>query len=203
MAIVALCPHCGVSQTIVTGVGVLRTHDRIGLSTGTNYGECPGSGAIIPSQDRPLREIKRDALKKLPQTRMYRYVCRVCGATTTATSVGRVSEHAWPDGDALCRASGFTRAWIPTNPEAGRPLVAASTGEALTPDERKRYRPLIHQILLDQKRARSRKKAERRAQRDQEAEKRLGERKAADREWIRKNRIRVFSGGAPGLGKRR
>lgn len=92
----------------------------------------------------------------------------------------------------------MTKAWIPKNTEAGRPRFVASTGATLSPEERKRYKPLVHQVLLDSKTAASRKKAKFRAE-----DKRLRARKAAERKWMKENGIRVFSGGAPGLGKRR
>ena len=189
------CPVCKVPQTIVTGTGLLRTHDRIDLTTGAVLGRCPASGEGPPDPDAlpapAARSEGRRARHKSLGGKRSAYNCRVCGAFTwICADTNRLADHAFPGSDALCRASDMTKRWLPRTVAEGRPVASFSTGQPLREGEQKRWRPLTNLMREKQKRllaADRRKKA---------AQGRAAERAEAVP-------MQVVAGGAPGLGKRR
>ena len=184
------CPVCHVPQVLVTGSGVLRTHDRINLATGIAQGKCSGSGVT------PRPPLRTPTSGPTPGPRSY--CCSVCGAPTQLdpdTSV--IEAHSWPTGDARCLASGRTPRWIPKNPRAGTPKTSHTTGKPLTEAQRGYFIPLRDNATLAERReARMRKaaKAKTRAAKKFEREVRDGRERSTS--------VRTVSGGLPGLGKR-
>lgn len=96
------CTQCGVPQLVVTGTGLLRTHDRIGVATGVNYGLCPGSGQTPAT---PTRGEARD--ESAPAATR----CRGCQMLIQVTPAGVYPRHRKPDGTA-CLASRRSPDWL-------------------------------------------------------------------------------------------
>lgn len=164
--------RCGVCwQQVMLGTsGVLARHRR---STGA---QCPAS------RKSP------DWLTSKSKYATVGWRCIVCGhATRRHTATNKLNDHTWPNTDILCVASGKSKSWLPATRAAGLPTRRLGSNESVSAAEARRLAPKMTRDSKAKAADRARRK------RKKAAQQRASSSPAA-------NNIRVFLGGAPGLG---
>jgi hypothetical protein len=167
--------RCGVcrQQVMVGPTGVLARHRK---STGA---QCPASRKPpdwLTSQGKQARVGWR---------------CLVCGqATRRHIATNKLNDHTWPNTDILCVASGKSKSWLPATKADGLPTRRLGSSESVPVTEARRLAPK----MTRESKAKAAELAKRK--RKKAAQQRDANSPAA-------NNIRVFLGGAPGLGRRR